>query len=98
MSWYIKCNDNSLFFLLRNCIIYEIHLGSIRRRMKREGRVETTLGRCEKSPFDMFPRLFKGVNQSIKKLSADKKLKDRDNTFFGQVMLVVNNNNMRRMR
>ena len=54
--------------------------------------MEATLGRCEKGPLDMFPRLFRGVERSIKKLSADKTLKDRDNTFFGQVTTVINNN------
>ena len=55
--------------------------------------MEATVGRCEKGSLDMFPRLFRGIERSIKKLSADKKLKDRDNTFFGQVTTVINNSN-----
>ena len=51
--------------------------------------MEATLGRCEKRPLDMFPRLFRGGEKSIKKLSADKKLKDRDSAFFGQVTTVI---------
>ena len=55
--------------------------------------MEAAVERCEKGPLDMFPRLFRGVERSIKKLSGDKKLKDRDNTFFDQVTTVINNSN-----